>query len=276
MKQINKKFKIYCGGYGSGKTTKATEELKGRPFVVFQANDIRLDDVYSYPKNHGILIEEVNYKPQKEKILEILHALEHVVLTSLNEKDVPKPIMNLCIRKRCGSSVDYRQRVIKNIAPNSEQIIDLDKSIYDLTYEYLCNGNRKQVLDMVKHNKPPDIQLLSWIQPNVDVRCISFADNVMRKWSIDYFYEILVYSWDGSNKGRLSFPNRNSYSPVPKICNKLGLKTKDSYLVKSLLMDEEYKNWAISKLDKEECKLLGLVKPRKKSVRLVNTKLGDY
>jgi len=29
-------------------------------------------------------------------------------------------------------------------------------------------------------------------------------------------------------------------------------------------------------LDRDECKILGLKKPRKKSIRVVNTKLGDW
>mgnify|MGYP003640762596 FL=1 len=275
MKTMNKKFKIFCGGVGSGKTTSAIKEFNGRPFITLQANNIWIEDIYSYPKNHGILIEEVNYKPDKDKILKILYVLENVVLTSLNEKDVPKAIMNLCQRKRKGQ-VDYRQRVIKNVAPNSVEVVKYEKSIYELTEEFLNNSNREKVLELVKYNKPADLQFLSWIQPNVDVRCISFADNIMRKWSMDYFYEVLVYSYHGNHVGRLAFPKRNSYSPVPKICNKLGLRAKDSYLVKSLLQNEDYKNWAISKLDKDECKILGLKKPRKKSIRLVNTKLGDW
>ena len=98
----------------------------------------------------------------------------------------------------------------------------------------------------------------------------------MRRWHIDYFYEILSYSYEGNHKGRVEFPKRNAYSPVPKICNKLGLKGKDSYLVKLLLEDDAYKEWATSVLDSDECKILGLTKPRKKTIRIVNTKLGDY
>jgi hypothetical protein len=64
---------------------------------------------------------------------------------------------------------------------------------------------------------------------------------------------------------------------VPKICSKLGLKTKDSYLVKSLLKNEQYKEWAIKKLDSNECKILNLKKPRKKTPRVTKTKtLGDF
>ena len=275
MKGKTKKFNLYVGGNGSGKTKRAKQQLGSRPFVVYQANDIKLDDVYSYPKNHGILIEDVHYKPDKDKILQILYVLDYVALTSNNEKDVPKAIMNLCVRKRMGQT-DNRQVEIKRIAPNAESIKKYEATIYDINIAYLKNKNRKEVLDLIKYNKPSDMQLISWIQPNIDVRNIAFADNIMRRWSTDYFYEILTYSWSGYHGGRVEFPRRNSYSPVPKICAKLGLKQKDAYLVKTFLKNPEYQEWAISKLDRDECKILGLKKPRKQPIRVVNTKLGDW
>ena len=276
MKQTsNNKKKIFCGGNGSGKTLSAIKELGKRPFITMNACDITLDDIYSYPKNHGVLIEEVNYKPEKEKILKILLSLDHVVLTSLNEKDVPKSIMNLCTRKRCGQQ-DKRQDKIRKVAPNAEVIKKYEKSVYELTYEYLKNSNRDEVLEYMKYNKPADLQILSWIQPNVDINNIVKADEIMRMWSMDYFYAILTYGFDGGHSGKLQFPKRNSYSPVAKICSKLGLKKKDSHLVKLLLQEEQYKMWATKILNSDECKILGLKKPRKKTIRLVNTKLGDW
>ena len=92
-----------------------------------------------------------------------------------------------------------------------------------------CYKHRSTSIKLIKYNRPADLQLISWIQPNIDCRNIAFADNIMRRWNIDYFYEILTYSWSGNHGGRVEFPKRNSYSPVPKICNKLGLKQKDSY-----------------------------------------------
>ena len=184
--------------------------------------------------------------------------------------------MNVCKRKRLGRT-DHRQNKIKEMAPNCEKLVDLNKSIYDINFELLKNKNRDEVLKIVKHNKPPDIQILSWLLPNVDVRKVTFADHVMRRWSLDYYYEILTYSVSGHLHGRPSFPKRNSYSPVPKICAKLGLKTRDSYLVKSLLNNDEYREWATKKLDSNECKILNLKKPRKKTPRVYKTKtLGDF
>ena len=276
MKQTNNvKKKIFCGGSGSGKTLLAIKELGKRPFITMSACNITLDDVYSYPKNQGVLIEEVNYKPQKEKILKILLSLDYVVLTSLNEKDVPKSIMNLCTRKRCGQQ-DKRQQKIRVIAPNAEVIKKYEKSVYELTYEYLKNPNRDEVVEYMKFNKPADLQILSWVQPNVNINKIVKADEIMRMWSMDYFYEILTYASDGNHIGKLQFPKRNSYSPVTKICGKIGLKKKDAHLVKLLLQDNEYKSWATKVLNSDECKILGLKKPRKKTIRLVNTKIGDW
>ena len=276
MKEITKdKVKIFVGGSGSGKTTMAIKILGNRPYVIYQANDIKIDDVYSYPKNHGIIIEDVHYKPDKDKILQLLNIHSFVVLTCINEKDVPKTIMNLCVGKRMGRK-DLRQVNIKELAPNSDTIKKYEMTMYDINTQFLKNKDRKEVLKLIKYNKPADLQLLSWVQPNVDINCIIRADNVMRRWDINYFYGILTYSYEGNHIGRIEYPKRNSYSPIPKICNKLGLKGKDAYLIKLMLKNNNYKEWAISKLDRDECKILGLVKPRKKTIRVTKTKLGDY
>ena len=159
------KTRILVGAYGSGKTTTAIELMGQRPYLRFQANDINIEDVYSYPKHHGIIIEDVHYKPDKDKILDLILVNENIILTSLNEKDVPKSIMNMCVRKRLGR-IDYRQNKIKELAPNSNNIFNLDKSIYDLNMELLKNKERVQVLRMLKFNKPSDMQIISWVEPN--------------------------------------------------------------------------------------------------------------
>jgi len=271
----NNKFKLLCGGNGAGKTKRARQILGSRPFIEMEACDITIKDIYSYPKTHGILIEQVHYKPETQKIIKILSVHPHVVLTSINEKDVPKSIMNLCVRKRMGQT-DNRQELIRMESPNCDKPLKFEKSIYDLNIEYLKNKDRHEVLEYMKYNKPADMQILSWVAPNIDVRKIAFSDQIMRRWSKDYFMEIFVFSWGGNHYGRPKFASRNTYSPVPKICNKLGLKEKDAYLVRAYLKNPEYKEWAISKLDAEECKILGLKKPRRKTIKYSNTKLGDF
>tara|TARA_R100000458_G_C8262193_1_gene237596 strand:+ start:718 stop:1557 length:840 start_codon:yes stop_codon:yes gene_type:complete len=274
--KTKEKTPILVGGYGSGKTTKAIELMGNRPYVRYQANNIQIEDVYSYPRHHGVIVEDVHYKPDKDKILDLILINSNVILTSLNEKDVPKTIMNMCTRKRLGRK-DYRQNKIKELAPNSESIKEIDKSIFDLNMEILKNKERDYVLRLLKHNKPSDMQILSWVAPNVDVNHITFVDSIMRKWSIDYFYELLTYSLSGYHGGRPKFAKRYSYSPVPKIMSKLNLKTKDSYLVKSLLKNNEYKEWATKKLNSDECKILNLKKPRKQRITVSKQKgLGDF
>jgi hypothetical protein len=252
--------------------------MGNRPHVILPANEITINDIYSYPKHHGLIIEDVHYKPDKDKILTIMLVNSNVILTSLNEKDVPKSIMNMCKRKRLGR-IDVRQNKIKELAPNCNMPVDLNRSVYDINIELLKNKNREEVLKILKHNKPPDIQIISWVLPNVDVRNISFADHIMRRWSKDYFYEILSLSGKGQHRGKPQFATRRSYSPVPKICSKLGLKTKDSYLVKTLLQNEEYKTWATKKLDSDECKILNIKKERKRkqvSVRKASRRLDEF
>jgi len=149
-------------------------------------------------------------------------------------------------------------------------------SIYDMTFEWMRSVDRQEVVQILKHNKPADIQILSWLMPNTNPKIISFADSIKRRWKKDYFYEVLGYCYNGGHRGRLQFSKRRSYSPVPSICSKLGLKVVDSYIVKSLLVDEQYREWAVKKLTSEECKILGLKKPRRKRVSVRKVKLEDY
>ena len=83
------------GKAGTGKTTMALE-LLDNPIVQY-ANEYNLVDNYSIPQDKGILIEEANYKPNTDLILNTLRQYSgQVVLTSMNQKDVPKTIMNFC------------------------------------------------------------------------------------------------------------------------------------------------------------------------------------
>ena len=268
---------LIVGNYGSGKTTKAIEMMGNRPYKIVYGNDIDIEDIHSYPKNHGLIIEEVHFKPDKNKILDIMDVKhEHLVLTSLNEKDVPKSILNRCKKDRLGR-IDRRQDQIKNVAKRQDTITLIDKSIYDLTVDYLNNPNREEVIKLLKHNKPPDIQILSWVEHNVDIKKISFVDSIMRRWSTDYFYELLVLSVGGHSRSRPKFGKRRTFSPVPKICRKLNLKESDAYIVKSLLQNETYKEWATKQLDTDECKILNLKKKKRKiSVRKNNKKLEEF
>ena len=64
---------------------------------------------------------------------------------------------------------------------------------------------------------------------------------------------------------------------MPKICRKLNLKESDAYIVKSLLQNETYKEWATKQLDTDECKILNLKKKKRKiSVRKNNKKLEEF
>ena len=191
---------LLVGNYGSCKTTKAIEMMGRRPYKIVYGNNIDIEDIRSYPKNHGLIIEEVHFKPDKNKILDIMDVKhEHLILTSLNEKDVPKAIIDRCKKNRLGR-VDHRQNTIRKIGSHMEPITLIDKSIYDLTIDYLNNPNREEVIKLLKHNKPPDIQILTWVMGNVDIRKISFVDSIMRRWSADYFYELLALSESGHSR----------------------------------------------------------------------------
>ena len=57
---------LITGKTGTGKSTKAKTFVK-EPLIVY-ANDIDFD-LFSFPIENGIIIEDVHYKPDKDAIL---------------------------------------------------------------------------------------------------------------------------------------------------------------------------------------------------------------
>ena len=96
LTNLNKKRAILLTGkVGTGKSQKAKTFVENP--VVFYANSIDYD-IGSIPVENGIIIEDVHYKPEKDAILTILRNYRgQVVLTSVNEKSVPKEIKRIGI-----------------------------------------------------------------------------------------------------------------------------------------------------------------------------------
>ena len=258
----NKKETILIiGGHGSGKTTNAIKIMGNRPYKIIYADELDSFDIYSYPKKYGLIIEELEHKPNSSKVVEIIN-IKNVVLTTLDEKSVSKSIINKCRKVQLGNINQYQEQMTN--APNRDITSSMEMSMFDLTLSWLKNTNRDEVQQLMHYNKPAELQILSWLEPNVNEEVIPFVDSIKWKWNKKYFYDILSYGFEGSYKGRLKFNKRRTFSLIPKICEKLGLKYSDSYLIKSLIMNDEYKEYATSKLDSNECKILGIKKPRKK------------
>ena len=248
---------IIVGKAGTGKTTMALE-LLDNPIVQY-ANEYNLVDNYSIPQDKGILIEEVNYKPNTDLILNTLREYSgQVVLTSMNQKDVPKTIMNFCKLKRAGTK-KWSQEKIKEIAPNAYDAKEFELDIFSMLRDYLKNPNRDEVALKLKFNKPSDFQILSWLSANISPNKISYVDSqVKRRWSQDYFYELLAYSHDGSGYVGMEIPKRKARSKMSDVCWRLGLKKHDEYLIEQLLQDKKFASYAKKKLNNSECRLLRL------------------
>ena len=257
---------IIVGKAGTGKTTMALE-LLDNPIVQY-ANEYNLVDNYSIPQDKGILIEEANYKPNTDLILNTLRQYSgQVVLTSMNQKDVPKTIMNFCKLKRAGTK-KWSQEKIKEIAPNAYDAKEFELDIFSMLRDYLKNPNRDEVALKLKFNKPSDFQILSWLSANISPNKISYVDSqVKRRWSQDYFYELLAYSHDGSGYVGMEIPKRKARSKMSDVCWRLGLKKHDEYLIEQLLQDKKFASYAKKKLNNSECRLprLGEKSRRKKS-----------
>tara|TARA_R110000744_G_scaffold113275_6_gene212288 strand:+ start:3366 stop:4229 length:864 start_codon:yes stop_codon:yes gene_type:complete len=268
---------VITGKEGTGKTTMAKGMFEDA--IIYYANDMEISDIRSVPKDRGIIIEDIHYNPKKDEILNVLRNYGgKVVMTSLNQKSVPADIKNMVKFKRAGTK-QYLREEIKLLAPRCEEPFSYEKDTFSLVLEYMKDSNRDLIAKMLKVNKPADTQIMSWLVENIHPNRLIFADGIVkRRWSQDYFYEILAYSYQGKNYSRPSYPKRGAYSKIPSLCRRLKLRSGDERLLRQLLKDEEFTHWAKTKLNNGECRILGLgeKKIRKSKPKIKISKLSDY
>lgn len=277
LTNLNKQRPILLTGkIGTGKSQKARTFVNNP--VVFFANSIDYD-IGSIPIDNGIIIEDVHYKPEKDAILTILRNYRgQIVLTSINEKSVPKEIKTMCQIKRAGSK-NYLRESIEALAPRSEAPLSYERDTYSLVREYLKTTDRELIRELLLFNKPSDTQILSWLCENMHPNRLVFIDGVVRRrWSQQYFYEMLAYAHVGNMVGRLNMPMRGTYSKIPSLSRRLGVRNPK--LLSQLFQDEDFKTWAKTKLNNGECRLLklGEKKRRKKTtpIKVKQKSLEDF
>lgn len=267
---------LLTGKHGTGKSTQAKKMLPNA--TVYYADSINIPDVYSIPRDIGIIIEDIHFKPNKQEILEVLRSYRgEIIITSINEKDVPKEIKTMCKIKRAGSK-QYVLESIKEIAPRSEKPETLEMDMYSIVMEYLKNSDREKIKDILLLNKPADIFLISMLMENLNPNKLVFIDGVVkRRWKTSYFYEMLAYSHTGKTYMRPQFPKKRTYSKIPNLCKRLGLEKNEFRLFQQLIEDDEFLKFAQSKLNNEECRLMGLGEKRKrKKVENKNRNLMEW
>ena len=247
---------LITGKSGTGKTTIA-KSMSREDSLIFYANEIEDSDWKSVTTD--VIIEEVHYKPNKDVIMNVIRNCKHqIVLTSNDEKSIPTEIKNCCRVKRAGS-VCHSLDALKQLAPRSNEPHNIEMSIFELVNDYLKNTNRYQVLENFKHNRPADTQIMTWLGLNIHPNKLVFVDGrVKRRWSSDYFYELLTYSHDGKMYSKTTFPKRGNYSKVPNILRKLKIKPNQGYLLPQLLQDSEFEEWATKRLKSEETRIVGI------------------
>lgn len=263
MTSINKKRPILIvGKAGTGKTTKAKEMLENP--IIFYADEIEDDlDIFSIPRDRGIIIEELHYKCNNAMVLKILRNYRgEIVLTSNDKKSVAKNIISMCQVKLAGSK-KYLLDSIKELAPRSEEPHSVHMSSFELTNYYLKTANRDRVSYALEVNNPNEVTLLNYLSENIHVNKLIFVDAyVKRRWDKRYFHEMLAYAHDGKYFGRLNMPKWKKKSDIPYICRKLGLSNER--LLRQFLKDEEFQDYARKKLNNTHCRLLGIEKKKKK------------
>tara|TARA_R110002012_G_scaffold320774_1_gene545498 strand:- start:13333 stop:14169 length:837 start_codon:yes stop_codon:yes gene_type:complete len=247
---------LITGKSGTGKSTLA-KTLVSENTLIYYANEIEDKDWKSVEQD--IIIEEVHYKANKDIIMNIIRNCKNqIVLTSDNEKGVPKEIKNCCKVRRAGTKT-YALDAIKRIAPRSQPPHKIELSVFELVGDYLKNPNRETVLKNLKFNKPADVQIMTWLGLNLNPNKLVFIDGrVKRRWSSNYFYEMLAYAHDGRIYSKIQFPKRGSYSKVPTILRKLRIKPNQGYLLPQLLKDDEFATWAKRRLKSEETRVIGI------------------
>ena len=166
------------------------------------------------------------------------------------------------------------------MAVHSEEPSSYDRDTFALVHEYLRVPDRDLIAKLLLFNKPSDTQIISWLSENLHPNRLLFVDAVVkRRWSQRYFYEMLAYAHQGKTFGRINMPKRGTYSKIPYLARKLGIKNSDTRILKQLLKDDEFKKHTMKRLNNTDCRMLGLEKPRKKRnapIKLEIKNLNDY
>ena len=243
---------------------KARKLVSEDPIIMY-ANEYDIEDNHSIPAERGIIIRECNYKPNVEAIRKtILEYKGQVVLTSINQKDVPKKLFGMCKLNRATKKSLFDE--IKEIAPRSDEPYNYDVDIFTMVGDYLRNPDREVIMNQLKVSEPADIQFISWLAPNLHPNKLMFLDaKVKRRWSSDYFYEMLAYSHDGRMQRKMTPPQRKAYSTIPKILRKLKMRHSDIYLFRDLLKNADFREHCRKTLSSSETRTLGLGEKKRRT-----------
>lgn len=260
MKNQNRTV-IVVGKDGTDKMEKASKLVSNDPIIMY-ANEYDIEDNHSIPADRGIIIRECNYKPNVEAIRKtILEYKGQVVLTSINQKDVPKKLFGMCKLNRATKKSLFDE--IKEIAPRSDEPYNYDVDIFTMVGDYLRNPDREVIMNQLKISEPADVQFISWLAPNLHPNKLMFLDaKVKRQWSKSYFYEMLAYAHDGRMHRKMIPPQRKAYSSIPKILRKLKMRPFQKYLLKDLLKNNDFKEYCIKTLSTTDLRILKLRKSR--------------
>ena len=141
---------VITGKNGTGKTTMAREMFEDA--IIYYANDIEIPDIKSVPKERGIIIEDIHYKPKKDEILNVLRNYGgKVVMTSLNQKSVPSNIKNMVKIQKSRDQGQYLRDEIKDLAPRCEEPLSFEKDTFSLVMDYMKESDRDLIAKLLKN-----------------------------------------------------------------------------------------------------------------------------
>ena len=269
---------IITGKTGTGKTTMARGMLPDA--LVLYGDELEID-ASSVNVENGLIIEDIHYNTQKESLLRIIRRYRgSLIFTSINEKDIPKEVKALCKMKRAGT-VKHLFDSIKELAPRSEEPYSMHMDTFTLANNYLRESDRDLMAKLLKVNKPKDYQIMNVLGENLHPNKLLFIDaKVKRKWSQNYFYEMLAYVHNGKHYGRFNLPKYRPYTKTSYLIKKLGIKNGSKRVFKQLTNDEDFVKHPKTKLNNTQCRDLGLgekkVRKKKPIVKKKGSSLEDF
>jgi len=81
---------------------------------------------------------------------------------------------------------------------------NLEMNLHKMVKCYLRSEDRIYVANVFKYNKPNDFTLLKLIyDANPTAKILFIANNIFRKYSQDYFYELLAFSYEPQKTKRI-------------------------------------------------------------------------
>ena len=91
---------------------------------------------------------------------------------------------------------------------------------------------------------------------------------------------MLAYCHSGNVRGQISMPYRGTYSKIPNLLKRIGIRNADKRIFIQMIDDEDFLKYAKTKFNNSDCRILSLgeKKRRKKTdpIRVQQLSLEEF